>query len=223
VSPPRTQFGAFPATYSLLILIGLVFLLEVIAGGSTSSRVLLGLGANEPGRIVGQGEWWRMLTSAFLHIGVFHLLLNGWALLQIGRLAESTFGSALTLSLFVFTAITGSALTLLQPKVSAGASGAIFGLVGALVSFLLRHREHLTPTGRRILTDLLVWSAVLMAYSFIVPRIDWLGHLGGFLGGAAVGWALPVRRAERGWARGLAFVSAAAIAAALLTAVVRFF
>jgi len=222
VSPPRTLFGAFPTTHSLLALIGIAFLLEVIAGGSTSPRVLLALGANESTRIVDDGEWWRMLTAAFLHVGPIHLLLNGWALLQIGRLAESTFGSALTLSLFVFCAFTGSALTLLQPKVSAGASGAIFGLVGALVSFLLRHRERLTLTGKRILTDLLIWSAVLMAYSFIVPNIDWLGHLGGFLGGAAAGWALPARRADRGWARTLALVSAAAIVAAFAAAAVRF-
>src|SRR5690606_34033478 len=85
VNPPRTQFGAFPATYSLLILIGLVFLLEVIAGGSTSSRVLLGLGANQPGRSVRQGEAWRMLTSASLHLGVSPLLRNGRARLQIRR------------------------------------------------------------------------------------------------------------------------------------------
>lgn len=222
MSASATLFRTYPATVSLLILIASVFLLEVLAGGSTSVQVLIGLGANDPRRVVGQGEWWRMLTAAFLHIGVIHLLVNSWALWQIGRLSESTFGSALTLSLFVFTALTGSALTLLQPKVSAGASGAIFGLAGALVSFFLRHRERLTSTGKRILTDLLVWSAVLMLFSFVMPGIDWLGHLGGFLGGVAVGWALPLRGRGGGWTRGLAAASVGAIVLVIVMAASRF-
>jgi rhomboid protease GluP len=217
-----SAFRTYPTTVSLLVLIACVFLLEEAAGGSDRVQVLLALGANDPRQVVGAGEWWRLLTSTLLHIGLVHALVNGWALWQLGRLSEWTFGSALTLTLFVFTGICGSLLTLLQDKVSAGASGALFGLEGALVSFFLRHRERLTPAGKQILAQLLLWSALMMVFSFTFPGIDWLGHLGGFLGGLAVGWALPMRGHGRGWTRGLAVASAGAIVLVIVMAASRF-
>lgn len=209
---------AFPDTIGLLILIGLAFLVEEAAGGSQTTRVLLRLGANYPPFVLQEGQWWRLLTSTILHIGLIHLAVNGWALWQLGRLSELTFGSALTLALFVFTGATGSLLTLLQEKVSAGASGALFGLEGALVAFFLRHRDRLTPAGKQILGQLLLWSAFMIVFSFSVPGIDWLGHLGGFFGGLAVGWALPPQARERRWPRGAAGVAALLLGVCILAA-----
>lgn len=207
MSSRRNLLQTFPVSLGLLILIGLAFLAEEAAGGSQQVAVLVGLGANYPPLVLQEGQWWRLLTSTLLHIGALHLLVNGWALWQLGRLSEITFGSALTLFLFVFTGMTGSGLTLLQEKVSAGASGALFGLEGALVSFFLRHRERLTPAGKQILSQLLVWSAGMMVFSFVVPGIDWLGHLGGFAGGLLVGWLLPPGPRRGGWTRGLAVLA----------------
>lgn len=205
----RTQnaLGRFPFTSGLLVLLVAVFLAEELRGGSTETRVLIEMGANFPPLVLA-GEWWRMLTAVLLHIGFLHLLVNGWALWQLGRLSEVTFGGATTLALFVFTGLTGSALTLLQVKVSAGASGALFGLEGALLSFFLRHRERLTPAGKGLLKQLLVWSLFMLVYSVAVPGIDLLGHLGGFAGGLAVGWALPPARARTGRIARLAAVVA---------------
>lgn len=201
-------------TYGLLALLAALFLVEELRGGSTDTLVLLRMGANFP-PLVFDGQWYRLVTAALLHIGAVHLLMNGWALFQLGRLSEVTFGGATTLALFVFTGIAGSALTLLSTKVSAGASGAIFGLEGALVAFFLRHRDRLTPVGLTLLKQLLVWSGVVLVYGFAVPGIDWLGHLGGFLAGLAAGWTI---RPWRGGTPGLLARAAASLAAALVVA-----
>lgn len=203
----------------LLVVIAVAFVLEELAGGSSDVGTLVRLGANYPPAILEYGQWWRLLTSTLLHIGLLHLTVNGWALWQLGRLAELTFGSAATFSLFVFTGITGSLLTLLQEKVSAGASGALFGLEGALIAFFLRHRERLTPAGKHILGQLLLWSALMMVFSFSVPGIDWLGHLGGFAGGLLVGWALPPGHRTGASSKAFAAISFALLAGSVAFAV----
>lgn len=186
----------FPASAGLLALIAAVFVIELLVGVLDDARGLVALGANYTPLILEGGQWWRLVTSTILHVNFMHLAMNGWALWQLGRLSELTFGSQWTLALFVFTGITGSALSILSPSVSAGASGALFGLEGALVAFFLRHRDRLTPAGKALLKQLLIWSAFMFVFSFVVPSIDWLGHLGGFLGGIAVGWLLPPKSAR---------------------------
>lgn len=185
----KRTFGRFPVTAGIIGLLVIVFGIEELRGGSTETAVLLKMGANFP-PLVYAGEWWRLLTSVVLHIGFLHLAMNSWALWQLGRLSEMSFGGATTLALFVFTGIAGSLLTLLQVKISAGASGAVFGIEGALVAYFFRHRERLTPGGKALLKQLLIWSGFMVVYSFAVPGIDLLGHLGGFFAGLAVGWAL---------------------------------
>ena len=212
----QLHLGRFPVTSGLLALLVGVFLVEVLRGGSTNTLNLLRLGANYP-PLVFDGQWFRLLTAALLHIGPLHMVMYGWALWQLGRLSEITFGGPVTLALFVFTGITGSLLTLVDTKVSAGASGALFGLEGALVAFFLRHRERLTPSGKHLLKQLLIWSGFMLVYSFAVPGIDWLGHIGGLLGGLAVGWALqPWRGGPAGpLAKVAGGIAALAIVAAL--------
>lgn len=215
-------FAAFPVTCGLLTLIGAVFVAETLAGGSENSMVLARLGANFSPLVLGHGQWWRLVTSILLHIGLVHLLVNGWALWQLGRLSEITFGRATTLALFVFTGVAGSFVTLATVKLSAGASGALFGLEGALVSFFLRHRDRLTPAGKNLLRQLLVWSGLMVVFSFAVPGIDVLGHLGGFGAGLAVGWAIPPRITEESGqlAKGAAALAAVAIVASLALALI---
>jgi rhomboid protease GluP len=180
-------------------------------------RILLLLGANAGPLVLEYGHWWRPLTAALLHAGLLHLVMNGWALLQLGRLCEWTFGSATTLALFVFTALTGSALSLFNEAFSVGASGAIFGLEGALLAFFLRHRDRLTPAGVSLLKQLLAWSVFMLVFGFVTPNIDWRGHVGGLVGGLAVGWALPAHRGREGrTARMAAWVAVLLLVVALV-------
>lgn len=218
----QSSLALFPVTFGILALIVAAFVAETVAGGSQDGRVLLHLGANFPPYILEQGEWWRMLTSALLHIGLLHLAVNGWALWQLGRLSELTFGSERTLIVFVFTALTASLFTLLTIKISAGASGALFGLEGALVVFFLRHRDRLTPAGKHLLGQLLLWTAIMFVFSFTAPGIDWLAHLGGFVGGAAIGAILrPSQQPVNAGTRLLATVAAGMLASAFIIVLLR--
>lgn len=212
-----SSYRAAPATHTLLAVLVAMYLAGHVVGLlSGEPRLLLALGANA-GPLVFAGEWWRPLTAALLHGNLLHLAMNGWALLQLGRLSEWTFGSWTTVALFVLTALTGSTLSLFNDAFSVGASGALFGLEGALVSFFVRHRDRLTPAGVALLKQLLAWSLFMLVFGFVAPNIDWRGHIGGLVGGLAVGWALPVHRGrERPAAKAAAAIAVVLLVAALV-------
>src|SRR3954447_19862603 len=105
-----SMFGArTPVTSILLVAIAAVFVLETVRGGSTDPQVLLALGADSP-PLVQQGESWRLVTSLFLHIGMLHLVLNGWALYQLGGLFELLLGSGRLLLVYFVRGIAGAVL-----------------------------------------------------------------------------------------------------------------
>ena len=180
-----------PVTALLLIAIAVTFVLETWKGGSTNSEVLVALGANYPPAVLGQGEWWRLLTSMFLHIGFFHLLLNGWALYQLGSLFELMMGSLNMLLVYFVSGVAGSAASLFFTQgLSAGASGAIFGVLGALIAFLLRHRGRLNSFGTSLLGQLVIWALINVFIGFTTPGIDNAAHLGGCAAGFLLGLVL---------------------------------
>lgn len=175
-----------------------MFLLETLSGGSKDPRVLIALGANHPEWVLGRGEWWRLVSSMFLHIGLAHLLLNGWALYQLGGLFELLAGSSRLFLVYFVTGAAGSLASLWWTQgLSAGASGAIFGLLGALIAYLLRRREHLTPFARSLLGQLVAWAAINVFIGFSIPGIDNAAHLGGCAAGFLLGLILPGRQTER--------------------------
>jgi rhomboid protease GluP len=160
--------------------------------------VLYALGANHPVAVLQQGEWWRLFTSMFLHGGFAHVLLNGWALYQLGALFEMAVGSFRMLVVYVLTGLAGSLASLLWTQgLSVGASGAIFGVLGALIAFLLRRRERLTPFARSLLSQLVGWAAINVFIGFTVPMIDNAAHLGGCAAGFLLGLLLRGRQIER--------------------------
>lgn len=187
-----------PVTALLLLAIAGVFVLETVQGGSTNPEVLLALGANYPPAVLGQGEWWRLFTSVFLHGGFAHVLLNGWALYQLGTLFELAVGSARMLAVYLVAGVAGSAASLLWTQgLSVGASGAIFGLLGAMIAFLLRRRDRLTPFARSLLGQLVGWAVINIFFGFTFPMIDNAAHLGGCAAGFVLGLLLRGRQAER--------------------------
>src|SRR4030095_2125324 len=96
-----------PVTTFLLAVIGILFLVETFQGGSTDAQVLVTLGANVP-QLVLAGEYWRLVASMFLHIGLVHLLVNSWALYQLGSLFEILLGSVSLVVVYFLSGITGS-------------------------------------------------------------------------------------------------------------------
>jgi len=135
---------------------------------------------------VAQGEWYRMLSAGFLHYGALHLAMNMYALWILGRAIEQMGGRAKMATIYFVSLLAGSlgALVLSPGSLTAGASGAIFGLMGAL---LLAHRAAGIPLRNSPLLPLLAINA---AFTLGVPGISIGGHLGGFIGGAITGWLL---------------------------------
>lgn len=179
-SLPRTVFGGRLAAREGLVSKGLLALIVVMFGlqsfvpGVTDRFLLFPLA-------VASGEWWRLLTAAFLHAGIVHLLFNAYALFLVGPAVEAAFGRARFLTLYLLAALGGSAATYLfgaPTQGSLGASGAIFGLFGAMFVAARRTGYDVRPIAALIVLNLVI--------SFVVPGIDWRAHLGGLAAGAAV-------------------------------------
>jgi rhomboid protease GluP len=177
-------------TWILLAIILVVFAAETLAGGSTDIEVLVRLGAKVT-PFIADGEYWRLLTSMFLHIGIMHLAFNAYALVVLGTELERLYGPGRFLTIYLFSGLFGSlASYAFNDSLAAGASGAIFGLIGALASFFLVHRERLGAYGRTRLANIAFLVAVNLFFGFTQTGIDNLAHIGGLLSGLALGWAL---------------------------------
>lgn len=180
-----------PVTILLLAAIGAMFVAEKLQGGSTDEAALVTLGANVP-VLVREGQYWRLLASMFLHIGILHLAVNAWALYQLGALFELLLGSLPLLLVYFASGIAGSIATVMftRADLSAGASGAIFGVMGALIAFLLKRRGILTPQARSLLMQLVGWAVLNVVLGFSIPGIDNAAHLGGCAAGFLLGFTL---------------------------------
>ena len=178
-----------PLTATLLAVIVVVFVLDnyVLPG-----HLLLALGADQAPAVF-SGQLWRPLTSLFLHGGLFHVAVNGWALYQLGTLFEILLGSSRLALVFFTSGLAGSIASLVWTLagtrgISVGASGAIFGLMGALIAFLVRRRDRLRPAAKSLLFQLLFWAAINVYLGFTVAVIDNSAHLGGCAAGLALGF-----------------------------------
>src|SRR5947209_7981827 len=127
----------YPVTASLVAINIGVFAAMVLSGASIMNpgNEVVQWGANA-GELTLGGEYWRLLTAAFVHIGLIHIAFNMWCLLGLGRLSERLFGRWQTAAIYIFTGIGGNLLSLAHApdRVSAGASGAIFGIAGAILA-----------------------------------------------------------------------------------------
>ncbi len=143
------------------------------------------LGVLEPERVRATGEAWTLVTSAFLHGGLIHILFNMMALYSVGRFFEGVMGPARFTILYMASALTGSAACLLSSSPVLGASGAIFGLIGAGIALGTVFARRLGPHGASIRRQFGSWAFNGLIIS-LLPGISWLGHGGGFVGGLLV-------------------------------------
>ncbi len=174
----------------LIALCILVFIAMYIWGrGSEDAVTLLLFGANfRP--LVQAGEVWRLATSMFLHIGLVHLVVNMYSLLIIGRQLESFLGKWKFLIVYLGSGIVGSLLSVVvHTSISAGASGAIFGLLGSLLYFGYHYRLYL---GTVLKTQVIPIIILNLLIGFMVPGIDNFCHIGGLVGGYLLTMALGV-------------------------------
>jgi rhomboid protease GluP len=181
-------------TYVLLAAIAVYFGLETLLGGSTSTQTLVRLGAQVNG-LVALGEYWRLLTAMFLHVGPMHLAFNMYALFILGRDIEGFYGHLRFAAIYLISGIAGNvAYYIMGPmNVSAGASGAIFGLIGAEIALLLSNRMLFGSYRKQRLMNLAFLVVVNLAFGFVGRGINNLAHLGGLIAGLALGFALTPR------------------------------
>ncbi len=171
-------------TYIIMAICIILFVLMEISGGSTNSQTLLKFGANLD-VLVKKGEYYRLFTCIFLHIGIMHLLCNMYSLYIIGREVESLFGKIKYIIIFILSGISGSIMSLAftHNTISAGASGAIFGLLGALLYFGIHYRTYLGEAIKRSVVPIIVVNLII---GFLAEGIDLAAHIGGLVGGVLV-------------------------------------
>lgn len=181
-----------PTTVLLASVLVGVFLLLEISGSSGDPWTLVNAGAQFL-PAVQQGEFWRLVSATFLHAGWLHLVLNTYGLWMLGRFLEQAYGRARFFTLYVLSGVVGFVASSLLARVplTVGASGGIFGLLGASIALFVVRRGSWPEVWRRgALSSLLFFTAVNLVIGFVFPMIDNAAHLGGLVSGALLGFLL---------------------------------
>ena len=186
----------YPAT-AALIAINLTFFVGMVATGAGfldfDSRAAIRWGGNY-GPLTISGEYWRLITAGFIHGGLFHLLVNMWCLFSLGQLSERLFGKLQTFFIYLLTGVGGALLSIAhEPRhLEVGASGAVFGIAGALLAGVKFGNLAISTGEKRALTSSMVF---FIGVNFLLgsgvtalgANVDNMCHLGGFITGALIG------------------------------------
>lgn len=181
-----------PITLLLLAAMAVVFLVESLQpGGSESADTLYAMGAITPDTLR-DGQAWRLVTSCFLHIGLVHLAGNAMTLFWLGRLAERLYGPLRYLGIFIAAGLGGALLSVwVAPALEAGASGAIWGLMGALLMGSWRNRDVAGRISGKEIRQSIIAVVILNAIFSFSPGVSLSAHLGGCLTGAILALCMP--------------------------------
>ena len=194
-APSRTAQALRSGTAALVAINVLVFLAMAASAHHIlkfDGGLVLRWGGNY-GPLTMGGQWWRLISAMFVHIGLAHLLINMWCLCELGLMTESIYGGPSMLLVYGLAGVAGSIASLARNPaiISAGASGAIFGLAGLLIATLLLGK---LPVPRRelwiALASLVAFSAYNLTYGFLKGGIDNGAHVGGLVSGLLIGVAV---------------------------------
>lgn len=183
---PRKGFMATPILIDLNLLVFIVMIASGVGNMSPSTLSLLKWGADF-GPLTLTGDWWRAVTCNFIHIGAFHLLMNMYAFMYVGLLLEGLIGSRRMFMSYLLTGLCSAVFSLYMhgETISAGASGAIFGLYGIFLAFLFFHRIA-KEQRKALLTSILIFVGYNLVYG-MKAGIDNAAHIGGLLSGFLLG------------------------------------
>lgn len=194
---PQPQRAGIPVpiarprvTYVLLGILLVVFVADLVITQLTGQRIVFILGA-QWNEAIAAGWYWQLLTSTFLHANLTHLAFNAYALYILGRDIEGLNGSLWFTMLYFLAGLGGSVSWYLfgASAPSVGASGAIFGLIGAEASFFLINRQLFGALGRQRLINVMVLLVINFVLGFTIPNVNYIAHLGGLITGFLVGLA----------------------------------
>ncbi|HEX5274163.1 MAG TPA: rhomboid family intramembrane serine protease [Candidatus Rubrimentiphilum sp.] len=160
----------------------LVYVWEVLTGAQNSNVTLYNHGALVPAAVLQDHQWWRLISGGFMHLGLLHIGVNMFSLYMLGRFIELILGSPRMFVVYMVSLIgSGLAVTYFAPplSVTVGASGAIFGLFGALFAIGLKLGER----GRDLVRANIGILILNLIITFSVPIISWQGHIGGLITG----------------------------------------
>jgi len=183
----------YPLTYGIIFLNILLFLFSALQSGNIVDidlDTLVNLGALYGALVVQQGEWWRLLSAMFLHGGMTHILMNMVSLYIIGRGMELYFPKAAYLAIYLLSGLVGGLLSLYMHPMSVvvGASGAVFGVFGALAGFFLAHRKRIGAYSREFMKDFVVILGLNLLLGISISSIDMSAHIGGLVVGMLGGY-----------------------------------
>lgn len=195
VSMLLQQFMRFKITYTLILLNLIAYIYTAFLSGSLIDmdlKVLVHVGALFGPLTVLSGHWTDLFTAMFLHGGMTHLLMNMFSLYLIGRGVEQYFNRLSYLSIYLFAGLIGGLVSLMvhPASVGVGASGAIFGLFGALAGFFMLHRTQIEAHFKAFMKDFAMILGLNLVLGFAIDSIDVSAHIGGLIVGMIGGYLL---------------------------------
>ena len=179
-------------TSGLMIINIIVFILMTLSGGSENIENLIRFGANSK-ILVAEGEWWRLFTASFIHIGFFHILFNMYFFYSLGPVFERLFGSMNFLIIYLIAGIFGNLLSFAFGSpytVSAGASTSLYGMLGLAIGLMATYRDD--EIIRSFGASFISVVVINVIYSFLAPGVGIYGHLGGFVAGFLLAGIFPI-------------------------------
>ena len=189
------DINRYKLTYTIIALNILVYIFSAFFSQSLIDmdlQTLVEMGALYGPYTVQKSEWWRLGTAMFLHGGMTHLLMNMFSLYLIGRGAEMYFDTKSYISIYLFSGLIGGLISLyVHPaSVGVGASGAIFGVFGALAGFFLAHKEHMEAHTKAFMKDFSIIIGINLVIGFSIESVDVSAHIGGLVVGLIGGFLL---------------------------------
>jgi len=189
------QFQKYPITYGIIGINILIYLFSAFFSQDIvdmDMRTLVDMGALYGPLTVLKGEWWRLFTAMFLHGGMTHILMNMFSLYLIGRGMEMYFDTRSYLTIYIFSGLLGGLVSLYMHSnsVGVGASGAIFGVFGALAGFFLAHRDKIEAHSKAFMKDFAIVLGINLVLGLSIPSIDVSAHIGGLIIGLIGGFVI---------------------------------
>ncbi len=190
------EIRRYPLTFFIIILNTLMYGVSILYSGSIVDidlHALVDLGALYGPLVVLKGEWWRLFAAMFLHGGMTHILMNMFSLYLIGRGMEVYFSKSAYVAVYLFSGLLGGVASLYMHPLSVGigASGAIFGVFGALAGFFLAHRKMLASAqAQAIFKDFAIIIGLNLVLGLSIASIDMSAHIAGLVVGLAGGFAI---------------------------------